>query len=95
MLGAIQEIIKLQKSTDLLLRKAPFMKLVREISQEFKTDVRWQGAAVAVIQEAAETYLVGMFSDAVYCMAHAKRVTLQAKDMQLVGYLRRETSPKP
>lgn len=85
---ALREIRKYQKSTDLLIRKAPFQRLVREIAQEFKSDLRWQGSAVLALQEAAEAYLTGVFQDANLCMLHANRVTLQPKDMQLANRIR-------
>jgi len=56
---ALREIRRYQKSTELLIRKLPFQRLVREIAQDFKTDLRFQGAAVLALQEAAEAYLVG------------------------------------
>ena len=56
-LNVCREIRKLQKFTDLLLRKAPFQRLVREIAQEFKTDLRFQGSAVLALQEAADYYI--------------------------------------
>ena len=56
---ALREIRKYQKSTDLLIRKAPFQRLVREIAQDFKTDLRFQSTAVLALQEASEAYLVG------------------------------------
>ena len=55
---ALREIRRYQKSTELLIRKLPFQRLVREIAQEFKTDLRFQGSAVLALQEAAEAYLV-------------------------------------
>ena len=55
---ALREIRRYQKSTELLIRKRPFQRLVREIAQEFKTDLRFQGSAVLALQEAAEAYLV-------------------------------------
>ncbi|KAF2296465.1 hypothetical protein GH714_038301 [Hevea brasiliensis] len=57
---ALREIRKYQKSTELLIRKLPFQRLVREIAQDFKTDLRFQSSAVAALQEAAEAYLVGL-----------------------------------
>ena len=51
---ALREIRRYQKSTELLIRKLPFQRLVREIAQEFKTDLRFQGSAVLALQEAAE-----------------------------------------
>lgn len=58
---ALREIRRFQKSTDLLIRRLPFQRLVREIAQEFKSDLRFQSSAVQAIQEAAEAYLVGLF----------------------------------
>ncbi|PAV86897.1 hypothetical protein WR25_21642 [Diploscapter pachys] len=60
---ALREIRRYQKSTELLLRKLPFQRLVREIAQDFKTDLRFQSSAVLALQEAAEAYLVGLFED--------------------------------
>ncbi|KAL2942466.1 histone H3.2, partial [Bienertia sinuspersici] len=60
---ALREIRKYQKSTELLIRKLPFQRLVREIAQDFKTDLRFQSSAVSALQEAAESYLVGLFED--------------------------------
>ena len=53
---ALREIRRYQKSTDLLIRKLPFQRLVREIAQDFKTDLRFQGSAVLALQEAAEAH---------------------------------------
>lgn len=58
---ALREIRRYQKSTDLLLRKLPFQRLVREIAQEHKENLRFQSSAVLAIQEATESYLVGLF----------------------------------
>ena len=60
---ALREIRKFQKSTDLLIRKLPFQRLVREIAQDFKTDLRFQSSAILALQEASESYLVGLFED--------------------------------
>nr|XP_028965050.1 histone H3.2-like [Malus domestica] len=60
---ALREIRKYQKRTEFLIRKMPFQRLVREIAQDFKTDLRFQSSAVAALQEAAEAYLVGLFED--------------------------------
>ena len=76
---ALREIRRYQKSTELLIRKLPFQRLVREIAQEFKTDLRFQGSAVLALQEAAEAYLVGLFEDTNLCAIHAKRVTIMPK----------------
>ena len=89
---ALREIRRYQKSTELLIRKLPFQRLVREIAQEFKTDIRFQSTAILAIQEAAEAYLVGLFEDTNLCAIHAKRVTITAKDMQLARRIRGERS---
>ena len=87
---ALREIRKYQKSTELLIRKAPFQRLVREIAQDFKIDLRFQSSAVMALQEAAEAYLVGLFEDTNLCAIHAKRVTIMPKDMQLARRIRGE-----
>ncbi|GAB4847256.1 5-hydroxytryptamine receptor 4 [Ancistrocladus abbreviatus] len=87
---ALREIRKYQKSTDLLIRKLPFQRLVREISQDFKTDLRFQSHAVLALQEAAEAYLVALFEDTNLCAIHAKRVTIMPKDVQLARRIRGE-----
>jgi histone H3 len=89
---ALREIRRYQKSTELLIRKLPFQRLVREIAQEFKTDLRFQGSAVLALQEAAEAYLVGLFEDTNLCAIHAKRVTIMPKDIQLARRIRGERS---
>ena len=87
---ALREIRKFQKSTELLIRKLPFQRLVREIATEFKTDLRFQSSAVLALQEASESYLVGLFEDTNLCAIHAKRVTIMPKDMQLARRIRGE-----
>ena len=87
---ALREIRRYQKSTDLLIRKLPFQRLVREIAQDFKTDLRFQSAAILALQEASESYLVALFEDTNLCAIHAKRVTIFPKDMQLSRRIRGE-----
>ncbi|VEN48195.1 unnamed protein product [Callosobruchus maculatus] len=77
-----------KKSTELLIRKLPFQRLVREIAQDFKTDLRFQSSAVMALQEASEAYLVGLFEDTNLCAIHAKRVTIMPKDIQLARRIR-------
>ena len=89
---ALREIRRYQKSTELLLRKLPFQRLVREIAQDFKSDLRFQSCAVLALQEAAEAYLVSLFEDTNLCAIHAKRVTILPKDMQLARRIRGERS---
>ena len=85
---AIREIRRYQKSTDLLIRKAPFQRLVREVAQEYKSNIRFQESAVHALQVASEAYLVDVLSDAYLCTIHAKRVTLMPKDIQLAMRIR-------
>ena len=87
---ALREIRKYQKSTDLLIRKLPFQRLVREIAQDFKSDLRFQSSAVLALQEAAEAYLVGLFEDTNLCAIHAKRVTIMPQDIRLARRIRGE-----
>ncbi|XP_069348711.1 histone H3.X [Eulemur rufifrons] len=87
---ALREIRKFQKSTELLIRKLPFQRLVREIAQAIRADLRFQSAAVGALQEASEAYLVGLFEDTNLCSLHAKRVTIMPKDMQLARRIRGE-----
>lgn len=87
---ALREIRKYQKSTDLLIRKLPFERLVREIAAGIKVDLRFQSSALLALQEAAEGYMVGLFEDTNLCAIHAKRVTIMPKDIQLARRIRGE-----
>ena len=87
---ALREIRKYQKNTELLIRKLPFQRLVREVAQDFLTDIRFASSAVLALQEASESYLVGLMEDSNLAAIHAKRVTIMPKDMQLARRLRGE-----
>jgi histone H3 len=87
---ALREIRRYQKSCDLLLRKLPFQRLVREIAMQFSYGLRFQSTAILALQEAAEAYLVGLFEDTNLCALHAKRVTIMPSDMQLARRIRGE-----
>ena len=80
---ALQDICHFQKTSALLIQKLPFQRLVREIAQDYKTDLRFQSAAILCLQEAAEAYLVRLFDDANLCAIHARRVTIMPKDILL------------
>ena len=80
---ALREIWWYQKSTDLLIRRAPFQRVMYEIVRSFRNDLRIQAVAIKGLQEAAEAYLVGLFKDSNLCAIHAKRVTIMPKDVQL------------
>ena len=87
---ALREIRRYQKSTELLLRKLPFQRLVREVATEYKNDLRFQASAIAALQEATEAYMVSLFEDSNLCAIHCKRVTIMPKDMQLARRIRGE-----
>ena len=94
---ALKEIRRYQKSTELLIRKLPFQRLMQEISGDHKVitsplcgKVRFQSLAIAALQEASEAYLVGLFEDTNLCAIHAKRVTIMPKDIQLARRIRGE-----
>ena len=89
---ALREIRRYQKSTDLLIRKLPFQRLVREVAQEFLSELRFQSTAILALQEAAEAYLVSLFEDTNLLAMHAKRVTIKPRDMQLASRIRGEHS---
>lgn len=90
---ALKEIRKFQKTTDLLISKMPFARVVREVAQNY-IDVsnhvvfRWQSIALQALQEAAEAYLVSLFEDTNLLALHAKRVTIMQKDIQLARRIR-------
>eukprot|EP00729_Bicosta_minor_P030826 gene30826-5810_t len=87
---ALREIRAYQKGTELLIRKLPFQRLVREIAHDFNTELRFQSSAVNALQEASEAYLVGLFEDTNLCAIHAKRVTIMVKDILLALRIRGE-----
>ncbi|KAJ1951034.1 centromeric DNA-binding histone H3-like protein cse4 [Linderina macrospora] len=94
---AVREIRKYQKSSDLLVAKLPFARVVREITETFVNDytfaeprvaMRWQSSALLALQEASEAFLVHLFEDANLCALHAKRVTIMQRDIQLARRIR-------
>ncbi|KAL6074272.1 nucleosomal DNA binding [Balamuthia mandrillaris] len=87
---ALREIRRYQKSTELILRRMPFQRLVREIAQDYRTDLKFQQLAINALQQATEAYLVGLFADANLCAIHAKRASVLPKDIQLARRIRNE-----
>ncbi|KAI1289913.1 histone H3.3 type a [Halotydeus destructor] len=87
---ALKEIRYFQRSTQLLLRKSPFARLVREVAQNLllKNDILWQSLAIQALQEASEAYLVGLFEDSNIVAINAKRVTIFPRDMQVARRIR-------
>lgn len=93
---ALREIRFFQKSTQLLLRKSPFSRLVREVAQNLFLNshaLLWQSAAILALQEAAESYLVGLFEDTNIVAINAKRVTILPRDMQVARRIRGQGDP--
>jgi len=88
---ALREIRKYQKSAELLIRKVPFQRLVREIvAEDLGLTLRFQSTAILCLQEASEAYLVSLFEDTNLCALHAKRVTIMKHDMMLARRIRGE-----
>ena len=87
---ALQEIRHYQNHTNLLIRKLPFQRLIREIAQQYKVDIRFRSSTLMALQEAAEAYLMRLFEDTNLCAIHAKRVTIMPKDIQLARRIRGE-----
>ena len=94
---ALKEIRRYQKTTELLIQKLPFQRLVWEIASDSDVilsplceKVRFQSTAIMTLQEASEAYLVGLFEDTNLCAIHAKRVTIMPKDIQLARRIRGE-----
>merc|ERR1719447_668085 len=85
---ALREIRKYQQSTDLLLLKLPFSRVVKEIANKFKPDMRFQASALQALQVATEAHMVSLFEDSNLCAIHAKRVTVMSRDMQLARRIR-------
>ena len=88
--AALKDIHHFQKTSVLLIRKLPFQRLVREIAQDFKTDLRFQSAVILCLQEATEAYLVRLFDDANLCAIHARRVTIMPRDIKLARRIQGE-----
>jgi histone H3 len=89
---ALRDIRRYQKSTELLLQRLPFQRLVRELAQDVKVDLRFQASAILALQESTEAYLVNVFEDANLTAIHAKRVTIMPKDIELARRIRGETA---
>lgn len=88
---ALREIRYYQSTQHLLIRKAPFARLVREIIQQMSPNYalfRFQSTAMLALQEATEAFIVRLLEDSNMAAIHAGRVTLMAKDIELVTRLR-------
>ena len=90
--SALKDIRHFQKTTALLIQRLPFQRLVREIAQDYKTDLWFQSAVILCLQEAMEAYLVRLFDDANLCAIHARRVTIMPRDIKLARRIRGENA---
>lgn len=90
---ALREIRRYQMTTNLLIPRLPFQRLVREIASEIRTDLRFEGSAVLALQEISEAYLVSRFEDAMLCAIHSGRQTIKPKDLALAMRLGGERAP--
>ena len=95
---ALRKIRRYQKSTECFIKRTPYQKLFREISQEYRAcpdgpgtpsiQVRFQSTAIAALQEAAENFIVGLFEDMNLLAVHAKRVMVMPRDIRLALRIR-------
>nr|UXY87982.1 centromeric histone-3 like protein [Cryptomonas curvata] len=85
---ALTEIRKFQKSTDLLIHRLPFARLVKETTLKFHHALQWQSIAIEAVQHACEDYIIGLMEDANLSAIHAKRVTIMPKDIHLAQRIR-------
>ena len=81
----LKEIQKYQKGADLLIRRVPFQRLVREIMQKQREGLKLQSSEVLALHEAGEAFLVGLLKQANICAIHAKQVTIMPKDIRIRG----------
>ena len=89
---ALREIRRYKKSTELVINRLPFLRLVREIAENFNSSIRFTSSSILALQEASEAYLVGLFEDTNLCAIHANRVTIMSIDMHLARRIRGERS---
>ena len=80
---ALREIRRYQKGYELLIKKLPFQRLVREVAHKINPGLRFQSTAILALQEASENFLVNMFQQVNLAAIHGGRVTIQPKDMML------------
>ena len=92
-INALREIKKYQETTDLLIRGLPFQRLVREITMQYNTELKFQRAAMEALQEGSEAFLVRLFELTGMFATHANRVTILRKDVRLAIYILNEILP--
>ena len=85
---ALREIRKYQSTGELLIRRLLFQRLIREVAQGFRADLKFEGMATKALQEAGEAFLVGILEQANLCAVHTKHVTVMPEDIQLARHIR-------
>lgn len=85
---SLMEIRQCQKSTDCMIPRRPFERVVREIAQDYSSEIRFKGEAIEALQEAAEAYLSELFKHSNMLAIHAGRVSIDPKDIQLARVMR-------
>ena len=85
---ALRDIRKYQRSTEALIQRRPFQRIVKELAQNIAPDFRFQSVAIRALQEAAEDFLVSLFQDSQHCAVHASRMTVMPSDLRLAARLR-------
>ena len=80
---ALREICKFKKSTSFFFRKPPFVRWVREITQQLWGHLRFQAMDLLTLQEVAEAYIINLFEDANLSAINSKQITVMPKDIQL------------
>ena len=85
---ALKEIKKCQTIIDLLIRRLPFQRVVREITQNIRADLCFQSTAIMAFQEVGEAFLVGLLEQSNLCAVHAKHAMVMPKDIPLAQRIR-------
>ena len=89
---ALREIKKYQRTTENLIKRAPFKRLVQEVLKDFgEGELRVSKEAVSCLQESAEMFLINLLEDTQLSAIHAKRITIKPIDMQFARRLRGDT----
>lgn len=86
-----REVRFLQDTTHLLIPRAPFLRVVREIAQEITPTIRFEASAIEDLRHASEAYLISVFQDCNEIAGHAGRKGVTERDMRLARRIRGDT----
>lgn len=93
---ALREIKKYQKSTELVLQKAPLQRVIKSIMHAYNAQLRMSSTGALIIQEAVEAHIISLLADCNLCAQHARRVSIQPKDFYLARRIRgKQGEPVP